>query len=132
MRERTMSTPKSGSVLIVEDEQELRKLFAMLLEIEGFVVHQADDGKQGLELMKAHAGDIGLLITDLNLPKLAGVDLINQARKLNPSVKIVGTSGMDGNTVREMVLKAGADDFLPKPFQPQEAIRKLKALLGQA
>ena len=127
-----MSTPKSGSVLIVEDEQELRKLFAMLLEIEGFVVHQADDGRQGLELMKAHAGDIGLLITDLNLPKLAGVDLINQARKLNPSVKIVGTSGMGGNTVREMVIKAGADDFLPKPFQPQEAIRKLKALLGQA
>jgi len=124
--------PQNGGVLIVEDEQELRSLFAMLLEMEGFTVFQADDGKQGLDVLQAHAGDIGLLITDLNLPRLAGVDLINQARTLNPSVKIVGTSGMSGATVREMVIKAGADDFLPKPFQPQDAIRKLKDLLGRA
>lgn len=126
-----MASACDGSVLIVEDEQELRSLFALLLEMEGFTVYQANDGKQGLEVLKAHAGDIGLLITDLNLPKLAGVDLIGHARTLNPAVKIVGTSGMGGNKVRDMVLKAGADEFLPKPFQPQDAIRRLKAILGQ-
>ncbi len=126
-----MASARDGSVLIVEDEQELRSLFALLLEMEGFTVYQANDGKQGLEVLKAHAGDIGLLITDLNLPKLAGVDLIGHARTLNPAVKIVGTSGMGGNKVRDMVLKAGADEFLPKPFQPQDAIRRLKAILGQ-
>jgi len=126
-----MASARDGSVLIVEDEQELRSLFALLLEMEGFTVYQANDGKQGLEVLKAHAGDIGLLITDLNLPKLAGVDLIGHARTLNPAVKIVGTSGMGGSTVRDMVLKAGADEFLPKPFQPQDAIRRLKAILGQ-
>ena len=72
-----------------------------------------------------------MVITDLNLPKVGGVDLINQARKLNPAVKIVGTSGMSGDKVREMVMRAGADDFIPKPFQAQEAIRKLKAILDQ-
>ncbi|MCC6397506.1 MAG: response regulator [Bacteroidetes bacterium] len=126
-----MASAGDGSVLIVEDEQELRGLFALLLELEGFTVYQANDGKQGLEVLKAHAGDIGLLITDLNLPKLAGVDLIGHARTLNPAVKIVGTSGMSGSAVRDMVLKAGADEFLPKPFQPQDAIRRLKAMLGQ-
>jgi DNA-binding response OmpR family regulator len=118
-------------VLLVEDEQELRHLFAMLLEMEGFTVYQANDGKQGLDVFRAHAGDIGLLVTDLNLPRMAGVDLINQARALNPQVKIVGTSGMGGSAVRDLVIKAGADAFLAKPFHPKDAIEKLKTMLGQ-
>jgi DNA-binding response OmpR family regulator len=123
--------PKSAakSVLIVEDEQELRNLFAILLEMEGFKVLQANDGSQGFDLLKKHAADVTLLITDLNLPKGAGVELISQARALNPAIKIVGTSGMAGKAVQEMVMKAGADDFIPKPFQPAEAIAKLKAIL---
>jgi DNA-binding response OmpR family regulator len=132
MQEQMISSGTNGSVLVVEDERELRTLFALLLEIEGFTVYQADDGKQGYEVLQNHASEIALVITDLNLPGIAGVDLIGMARKLNPSVKIVATSGMSGKEVRELVLKAGADDFLPKPFQPQEAIRILKAILGQA
>ncbi len=124
-----MAEQTGKGVLIVEDEQELRKLFAILLEIEGFSVLQANDGKQGLELLEKHAADVRLLITDLNLPRVAGVDLIARARVLNPSIKIVGTSGMGGKAVHDMVIKAGADDFLAKPFKPSEAIAKLKAML---
>lgn len=124
-----MADQGAGGVLIVEDEQELRHLFAILLEMEGFKVLQADDGSQGLDLLQKHAGEIRLLITDLNLPRIAGMDLISRARALNPSIKIVGTSGMSGKAVREMVIKAGADDFIAKPFQPSEAIAKLKAIL---
>jgi len=119
-----------GGVLIVEDEEELRNLFAILLEMDGFTVFQANDGGEGLEMLQKHAQEIDLLITDLNLPRVGGVDLISKARALNPAIKIVGTSGMSGEAVRLMVMKAGADDFLPKPFQPQEAIRKLRAILG--
>lgn len=123
-------TPVRG-VLLVEDEQELRSLFALLLEMEGFTVFQAHDGRQGLDVLREHAKEIGLLVTDLNLPRLAGVDLINQARALNPGVKIVGTSGMSGAAVRDLVMKAGADEFLPKPFHPKDAIQKLKTILGE-
>jgi DNA-binding response OmpR family regulator len=126
-----MASTAGASILIVEDEAELRNLFALILEMEGFTVLQAADGQKGLEILKGYAGTIRMVITDLNLPKVGGVDLINQARKLNPSVKIVGTSGMSGDKVREMVMRAGADDFIPKPFQAQEAIRKLKAILDQ-
>jgi DNA-binding response OmpR family regulator len=119
-----------GGVLIVEDEEELRNLFAILLEMDGFTVFQANDGREGLEMLQEHAQEISLLITDLNLPRIGGVDLISKARALNPTIKIVGTSGMSGEAVRLMVMKAGADDFLPKPFQPQEAINKLRAILG--
>ncbi len=124
-----MADQGAGGVLIVEDEQELRHLFAILLELEGFKVLQANDGSQGLELLQKHAGEVRLLITDLNLPRLAGMDLSSRARSLNPSIKIVGTSGMGGKAVHEMVIKAGADDFIEKPFQPSEAIAKLKAIL---
>ena len=119
-----------GGVLIVEDEEELRNLFALLLEMDGFTVFQANDGSNGLEMLQEHVAEIRLLITDLNLPRVGGVDLIRRARALNPDIKIVGTSGMSGESVRLMVMKAGADDFLPKPFQPKEAISKLRALLG--
>jgi DNA-binding response OmpR family regulator len=119
----------AGGVLIVEDEEELRHLFAILLEMEGFKVLQANDGNQGLDLLQKHAGEVRLLITDLNLPRIGGIELISRARALNPSIKIVGTSGMSGKAVHEMVIKAGADDFIAKPFQPSEAIAKLKAIL---
>ena len=124
-----MANPGVRGVLIVEDEQELRSLFAILLEMEGFKVLQAKDGLQGLEMLQEHASEVDLMITDRNLPKFGGVDLISRARKLNPGIKIVGTSGMSGKAVQELVLKAGADDFIPKPFQPQEAIAKLKAIM---
>jgi DNA-binding response OmpR family regulator len=120
-----------GGVLIVEDEEELRSLFALLLEMDGFTVFQANDGSHGLEMLQKHLAEIRLLITDLNLPRVGGVDLISKARALNPDIKIVGTSGMSGESVRLMVMKAGADDFLPKPFQPKEAISKLRAILGR-
>jgi DNA-binding response OmpR family regulator len=124
-----MPNSASKSILIVEDEQELRSLFALLLEMEGFTVLQADDGSQGLELLQQHVGEVNLLITDLNLPRIGGIDLITKARALNPKIKIVGTSGMSGKAVQEMVIKAGADEFLAKPFQPSEAIAKLKTIL---
>jgi DNA-binding response OmpR family regulator len=117
------------SVLIVEDEQELRSLFAILLEMEGFKVLQANDGSQGIDLLQRHVGEVRLLITDLNMPKIKGIDLISKARALNPAIKIVGTSGMGGKAVQEMVIKAGADEFIAKPFQPSEAIAKVKAIL---
>jgi DNA-binding response OmpR family regulator len=126
-----MASTAGASILIVEDEAELRNLFALILEMEGFTVLQAADGQKGLEMLSGSPGTIRMVITDLNLPKVGGVDLISQARKLNPAVKIVGTSGMSGDKVREMVMKAGADDFIPKPFMAQDAIRKLKAILDQ-
>jgi DNA-binding response OmpR family regulator len=117
---------------LVEDEAELRGLFAVLLEMEEIVVFQAEDGRQGLELFRKHADVIDLLITDLGLPNMGGVDLIAATRALKPTVRILGTSGLGGSDVRDMVITAGADDFIPKPFSPQDAIDKVRRLLGRS
>ena len=65
-----MASSAGASILIVEDEAELRNLFALILEMEGFTVLQAADGQKGLEILTSHAGPIRMVITDLNLPKV--------------------------------------------------------------
>jgi DNA-binding response OmpR family regulator len=124
-----MNQQAGRGVLIVEDEHELRVLFAALLEMEGFRVYQARDGQQGLDMLLAHTGEIDLMITDLNLPQMRGFELISRARALSPGIRILGTSGLDGAEVRTMVQNAGADGFLPKPFQPLAALEAIKSIL---
>jgi two-component system, cell cycle sensor histidine kinase and response regulator CckA len=118
-----------NAVLLVEDEAELRSLFAVLLEMESITVFQAEDGEQALQVFEEHRDEIGLLITDLGLPHVGGVDLIGRMRAMKPSMRILGTSGLSADEVREMVITAGADDFIPKPFSPQEAIEKVRTYL---
>jgi two-component system cell cycle sensor histidine kinase/response regulator CckA len=127
-----MTEMSSLGVLIVEDVDELRTLFATLLEMEGYVVYQAADGVQGLESLKANAAAIKMVITDLNLPKGGGLELIGKARTLNPAVKIIGTSGLSGDHVRKMVLEAGAHAFLPKPFRAKDALLTVRQVMEQS
>ena len=117
--------------MIVEDEPELRSLLAMLLESEDLMVFQARDGQAAVDLLGEHSAEIGLIITDLGLPRLGGVDLIARARSLNPSVKIIGTSGLSVGGTREMTMKAGADAFLAKPFSVKEIVSAVHSVLGQ-
>ena len=125
-----MATPRPKGILLVEDEDELRSLFATLLQMEGFTVFEADDGDIGLEILRNHGENIDLVMTDLNLPRLAGVELIGMVRSIKPGVKVIGTSGIGGADIIRMVRQAGADTFLPKPFAPQEAIRTVREMLA--
>jgi DNA-binding response OmpR family regulator len=124
-----MGEAAGNAVLLVEDEAELRSLFAVLLEMESITVFQAEDGEQALQVFEKHRDEIGLLITDLGLPHVGGVDLIGRMHAMKPSMRILGTSGLSADEVREMVITAGADDFIPKPFSPQEAIEKVRTYL---
>jgi CheY-like chemotaxis protein len=126
-----MGHSASPGVLLVEDVDELRTLFAALLELEGYRVFQAADGLQGLESLQANAAEIKMVITDLNLPRGGGIELIGKARSLNPTVKIIGTSGLSSDQVRDMVLSAGAHAFLPKPFQAKDALLTVKQIMEQ-
>lgn len=117
-------------VLLAEDEEEIRTLMGMLFELEGFKVFHAVDGQAALETFNAHSNEIGVLITDLGLPRLGGVELIGKVRALNPAVKIIGSSGYGRSNVRDEVLSAGGDDFFPKPFVAADLVNKVKQLMG--
>lgn len=123
------NTSRKG-VLLAEDEEELRVLMGMIFEADGFTVFHAADGLQALDVFRDHADEIHLLVTDLGLPKLGGVELIAHIRTINPGVKIIGSSGYGPSDVREEVLKAGGDDFFPKPVVAGDLLAKARRLLG--
>ena len=115
-------------VLVVEDDNDLRRLFGMLLSAEDFEVFEAADGIAGLRALEDNPGAIDLVLTDLGLPGLGGVELISRVRAASPAVKIIGTSGFGARNVREMVLGAGADEFFSKPFSMGDVIEKVKTM----
>ena len=126
-----MTARKRLGLLIAEDEEELRILLASVLEVEGYKVFQARDGQAGVDLLQEHLDEIVVVITDLGLPIVSGLELIQKARALKPSLKIVGCSGYGRATVRDEVLNAGGDEFQPKPFIVGDLIDMLKHLLDQ-
>lgn len=125
-----MTDNSRPTILIVEDDSEIRTLLALVFQIENFTVLQAVDGEEALRLFREHQEKLVLMITDLGLPKLGGVELIREVRSLKPSVKIIGSSGYGRANIREEVLQAGGDEFLPKPYITTDLIQTVKQLLS--
>src|SRR5262245_15127611 len=123
-------TPLNG-IMIVEDDAEIRTLLAEVFRIEGFQVFEAGDGHDALSVFDKHSSEIGLMITDLGLPHLGGIELIGKVRAGKPSIRIIGSSGYGRVNIREEVLLAGADEFMPKPYVTVELIKTVKRMLGE-
>jgi CheY-like chemotaxis protein len=124
-----VKAPKGSEVvLVVEDEDAVRKLARRVLETSGYVVLDARNGREGLELCEAHPGPIDLLVTDVVMPELGGRELAQGALKLRPGMQVVFLSGH----APEVVLKEGVQKgtaFLRKPFLPVELTQKVRETL---
>lgn len=117
-------------VLIVEDNAELARQVKSMLEHERFVVDVAADGEDGLFLADTEPYDS--IILDLGLPKLDGLSLLQRLRSSGNEVPVLILTSRD--TWREKVagLRAGADDYLSKPFEFEELLARLEALIRRA
>jgi DNA-binding NtrC family response regulator len=126
-------TKKPGRkvVLLVEDEAELRNLFALMLEAQGLEVLQAGGGKEAMHLLSDRGNWIDIVVTDMNLPGGDGTMVISHARRVAPAVKILAMSGYGGADMRQAAAEAGADEFLDKPFSPPRAVDTVRRLLEQ-
>jgi two-component system CheB/CheR fusion protein len=125
-----LTTAPKGSeiVLLVEDEDMVRKLARMVLESSGYVVLEARDGREGLALCQTYQGPIDLLVTDVVMPELGGRELAEGALKRRPGIKVVFLSGHS----HEVVLKEGVKKgiaFLRKPFSPLELTQAVRRVL---
>lgn len=115
-------------ILIVEDETDINNLLATLLEAEGFEIKQAYSGKEAVRRLNKQTPD--LILMDLMLPELCGEELLWKIRhelRCNVPVLVLTARG----ALREKVdmLKAGADDYITKPFEPEDVIARVKAVL---
>jgi type IV pilus assembly protein PilB len=117
------------TVLLVEDEEPLRRVLRDLLEREGFTVVEAADGVQALDEVDRSAPDV--LVLDLNLPRLDGYGVLGHLRARPSTAKlpviVLTAKGDEDNEVR--VFETGANDFLTKPFRPRALGARLRALL---
>jgi DNA-binding NtrC family response regulator len=117
------------SVLVVEDEPNLRQLIVEGLEADGFAVAQALDGKDAIERLRGFAYDA--LVVDLRLPDANGMDILDEALTLFPTIRAVVMTGFGGVSEAVTAIKRGAIDFLIKPFQLSQLSRVLKTGIEQ-
>ncbi len=121
----------SATVLLVDDEDQLRRVMRDLLEREGYRVAEAQNGIEALDQVDRHAPDI--IVLDLNLPGLDGYGVLSHLRSRPATAKIpvvvLTARGDEDNEVR--VLELGADDFLSKPFRARALSARLKSILGR-
>lgn len=116
-----------GRILLVEDEENLRSTIALNLELEGYDVKCAINGKEALQLFRANRFDI--VVLDIMLPEINGLDVCREIRKDNRNVFILFLSARSMGSERIEGLKAGADDYLSKPFNLEELLLRIEILL---
>ena len=129
MSDRAGERSEPIKVLLVEDALDEAHLIRFLLEEAGPChVTVAQDGLRGAEL--AEAGGWGLIISDLNLPGLEGLQVIERSREAHPDTPILATTGYTHPDYLDRAMRSGADDVLPKPLARDDLLEKVGALLG--
>jgi two-component system KDP operon response regulator KdpE len=113
-------------VLIIDDEPPIRKLLRMGLSTQGYAVLEASNGKTALDLL-AEAPE--LIILDLGLPDMAGLDLLRAIRTRNEAVPIVVLSSRGDEAGKVQALDLGADDYITKPFGMEELLARMRTAL---
>ena len=118
-----------NKILIIDDDEELCELVSEYLTVEGFTIESVNDGASGLE--RALSGDYDMVILDVMLPKMNGFDVLRNLRETSKLPVIMLTARGD-DMERIVGLEIGADDYLPKPFNPRELAARLRAILRRS
>ncbi len=114
-------------ILVVDDEREIRRIVASYLIDDGFVVEELDNGRAAIERL-GHGPDIDLVLLDIRMPELDGIDTLRKLRTFS-EVHVIMLTAAAEETDRLIGLSVGADDYVTKPFSPREVVARVKAVL---
>jgi DNA-binding response OmpR family regulator len=117
-------------ILVIEDQNELRKLVRNFLEDYGYVVDEAEDGKEGYHKINMNSYDC--LILDLNLPKLDGIEIARKVRKGASGIPIIMLTARSEIYDKIEGFDNGADDYITKPFDMKELLARVEAVLRRS
>ncbi|MBI3600877.1 MAG: PAS domain S-box protein [Nitrospinae bacterium] len=132
-KKKVMPAPKGGTetVLVAEDNTEVRNFLKDVLERLGYFVIEAADGEEAIKVFHAHRDKIKLLILDTIIPKKSGSEVYEEIAKLKPDIKILFMSGYAADVLNKKgVLDAGTN-FIPKPILPSDLLRKVREALNK-
>lgn len=124
-----MSADRKTSILLVEDEENLHEALKLNLELEGYEVTSAYDGAAALKAVQAEFFD--LIILDVMLPEMDGINVTESIRISNNDVPILILSAKNSSADRVLGLKKGADDYLTKPFNLEELLLRVHKLIDK-
>ncbi|MGH7659100.1 MAG: response regulator, partial [Gemmatimonadales bacterium] len=117
------------TILVVEDEEVVRRLAASVLEVQGYNVLMAEDGQEGLEVLHESASRVDLVLCDTVMPRLNGREFARRAHELYPSLPVLFMSGYASQDVADRGLLEREASFLQKPFSPDALTRYVRDLL---
>ena len=121
----------SETVLLVEDEDGVRRLTAFLLKSAGYTLLEAANGVEGLEIASRHEGDIDLLITDVVMPRMGGQELADAMRPFYPHLKVLFLSGYTADAIVRHGILGAESSFLQKPYTMSVLAFKIREVLGK-
>jgi CheY-like chemotaxis protein len=118
-----------GTILLVEDEDQVRNIARTLLELFGFSVLEAVHGKQALELYHKNASNISLVMTDIGMPVMDGYELFNELKQLNPELPIIVSSGYGEAEVSTRIAGDQLTAIMSKPYRADQLRDILKKIV---
>jgi two-component system nitrogen regulation response regulator NtrX len=130
MRKRTMSKHRKEKILVVDDEETIRKSLRMILEYEGYQCLEAEDGEKALEIIEETVG-LGLVLLDVKLPGMSGLEVLAELEKRPYAPEVIMVSGHGTVQTAVEATKLGAFDFLEKPLQRERVLLCIRNALNQ-
>jgi two-component system response regulator HydG len=119
-----MDLSEPRNILLVDDHKSFRDSLAKILSAEGFRVFPADDGEEALDILRKES--IHLVLSDLKMPKMDGVELLKVAKTIRPDIEIVLMTGYGTVDTAVTAMKDGAFDYIQKPFKPREILKLVR------
>ena len=125
----SVSQEGTETILVVDDDDEIRELTTEILEDSGYQVLGTASGEQALELFKDQAAKVDLVLMDLNMPGMGGGQCTRKMIEINPQAKVLVTSGYPASGHGREASELGAKDFISKPFQTKELLTRIREVL---
>jgi len=121
---------KAPTILMVEDQEVIRRMTSRMLTSLGYTILEASNGREGVSLFGLRKDEIDLVIVDLTMPVMDGRDMFYRIREIKPSIKVIFTSGYPRQDLVEELLGEGISGFLQKPFSVEELSDMIRRLMG--
>ena len=121
---------KKPTVLVIDDEYNIRSMMKEIMEMHGFNVYTAGNGRDGVEVFQRYRDEIDLVVLDMVMPVMDGKAAFIEITKIKPDQKVFIISGYSSREDLEDILKRGAIGYMRKPFQVNEIISKIKEILN--
>jgi len=120
----------SETVLLVEDQHQVRELAKVVLATHGYRLLEASNGGEALLISERHAGPIHLMLTDVVMPGMTGKELADRLRPLRSNMRVLFMSGYSDDVITTRVVLGEGIDYIAKPFTPEELVGKVRELLS--